>query len=48
MERNYNLDFKNPNGAGAKEQKDPKELVKEIAVRENRIITLLQEIKQQL
>ncbi len=44
--RNYNLDFKNPNGAGEKEQKDPKELLDEIAEKENGINKLIGEIKQ--
>lgn len=47
-ERNYNLDFKNPNGAGVKAQKEPRELVGEIEGIEGRIANILGEIKRLL
>lgn len=47
-ERNYNLDFKNPNGGEDKAHKDPKELVEEIEEQEKGITNLLGEIKKNL
>jgi type I restriction enzyme M protein len=40
-ERNYNLDFKNPNGGEKKEEKDPKEILNEIKEKENKINTVV-------
>ena len=47
-ERNYNLDFKNPNGQAEKTHKDPKELVAEIEEKEGEIINILKEVKKDL
>lgn len=47
-ERNYNLDFKNPNGPKAEEQKDPKEIIEDIGNTEKEIVKLLDEIKKEL
>lgn len=44
-ERNYNLDFKNPNGLAAIEHKTPNELLAEILNKENQIIARLGEMK---
>lgn len=46
--RNFNLDFKNPNGAGAAEHKTPGELVGEIEGMEKQISVLLKEIKKEI
>ena len=48
QERNYNLDFKNPNGKSATVHKSPKELVGEIEKKEERITGILSDIKQYL
>lgn len=45
QEKNYNLDFKNPNKKDSEIKKSPKELVKEICEKEGKIITLLNRIK---
>jgi type I restriction enzyme M protein len=47
-ERNFNLDFKNPNGGEDKKQKDPKEIIKSIEDNEGQIISLITEIKKEL
>ncbi len=47
-ERNYNLDFKNPNTKEEKEYKDPKDLVGEIEKKENKVIEILREIRKNL
>ncbi|MBI2577466.1 MAG: SAM-dependent DNA methyltransferase [Candidatus Wildermuthbacteria bacterium] len=47
-ERGYNLDFKNPNGGEAKEQKDPRELVEEIERKENEIGEILESMKKEI
>jgi type I restriction enzyme M protein len=44
--RNFNLDFKNPNGTGAAEHKTPGELVGEIEGMEKQISALLGEVKK--
>lgn len=44
QERNYNLDFKNPNGVGVGEQKTPREILRGISEKEKEITDLLQEI----
>jgi type I restriction enzyme M protein len=48
QERNYNLDFKNPNGGAKVEHKDPKEVLESIANAEKEITKLLREIKKEL
>lgn len=48
QDRNYNLDFKNPSGAGVKEQKSPEELIKEIQNSENKIISSIVSIREEL
>jgi len=48
QERNYNLDFKNPNGKSAIVHKSPEELVKEIEEKERVITELLLQIRQEL
>ncbi len=45
--RNYNLDFKNPNGPAAAEHKTPKELVIDSLRKEQEILALLQNIDPQ-
>ena len=47
-ERNYNLDFKNPNGKAAAIHKSPEELVKEIEGKEKAIESALNGIKKLL
>ena len=42
--KNYNLDFKNPNGGAAAEHKTPKGLLKEIAESDEKIKILVQEL----
>ena len=44
QERNYNLDFENPNGKSATVHKSPEELVKEIEGKEEKIKEVLEEI----
>ena len=46
--RNYNLDFKNPNGAAAAEHKTPAVLVGEIEGKEKEIAALLEQVKASL
>ena len=46
--RNYNLDFKNPNGNAKIEHKDPKEVLESIADTEKEIIKILGEIKKEI
>ena len=48
QERNYNLDFKNPNGKSATVHKSPEELVREIEGKEEKIADILGEIKKGL
>ena len=48
QERNYNLDFKNPNGKSAIVHKFPEELAGEIEEKERVITELLLQIKQEL
>ncbi|MBI4087201.1 SAM-dependent DNA methyltransferase, partial [Candidatus Kaiserbacteria bacterium] len=45
QERNYNLDFKNPNGNAKAAHKDPKEVLESITDAENKIAKILEEIK---
>lgn len=45
QEKNYNLDFKNPNKKDSEIQKSPKELLGEIEEKEKKIIVLLRQIK---
>lgn len=46
--RNYNLDFKNPNGNAKVDHKDPEEVLESIANVEKEITKLLGEIKKEL
>jgi len=46
--RNYNLDFKNPNGNAKVDHKDPEEVLESIVSAEKEIIKLLEEIKKSL
>jgi type I restriction enzyme M protein len=46
--RNYNLDFKNPNGNAKTDHKDPEEVLENIVSAEKEIIKLLGEIKKEL
>ena len=48
QERNYNMDFKNPNGKSATVHKSPEELVREIEGKEEKIADILGEIKKGL
>lgn len=48
QERNYNLDFKNPNGKVGVVHKSPEELVREIGEKEAKIAKVLGEIKKQI
>ena len=48
QERNYNLDFKNPNGKSAAVHKSPEELVKEIEGKEDKIFGIIKDIKSSL
>lgn len=45
QEKNYNLDFKNPNKKDLEIQKSPKELVREIREKEKKISEILEKIK---
>jgi len=45
QERNYNLDFKNPNGKSPAVHKSPEELIREIKGKERKIAKILREIK---
>lgn len=46
--RNYNLDFKNPNGSTKVEHNDPKEILEIIEDAEEKIMNFLEEIKEKL
>jgi type I restriction enzyme M protein len=48
QERNYNLDFKNPNKQSGISHKSPEELVKDIDEKENKIKNLLNEIRKEI
>ena len=48
QERNYNLDFKNPNGEVSVVYKSPEDLVKEIVEKESKIELVLDEIRKLL
>ncbi|MDP1690113.1 MAG: class I SAM-dependent DNA methyltransferase [bacterium] len=48
QERNYNLDFKNPNGGTKAEHTDPKEILENIAKTEFHIAKILEEIKKEI
>jgi type I restriction enzyme M protein len=48
QERNYNLDFKNPNGNPKPAHKDPTELLNDITKKENEIVEIINEIKKLL
>jgi type I restriction enzyme M protein len=48
QERNYNLDFKNPNGGAKIEHTDPKEILENIAKTESHIAKILEEIKKEI
>ena len=48
QERNYNLDFKNPNGKSAAIHKFPEELLTDITEKENEIGKIIVEIKESL
>jgi len=45
-QRNYNLDFKNPNYGLLDENLDPKDLLENITISEKRIVEILEEIKK--
>ena len=46
--RNYNLDFKNPNGNAKIDHKDPEEVLENIVSAEKEIIKLLENIKKEI
>ncbi len=46
--RNFNLDFKNPNGAAAAEQKTPGELAGEVEGKEKEILALLAHVRDNI
>jgi len=46
--RNYNLDFKNPNGHSKIKHLDPKEILENIAVKEKEITKILNDINKEL
>ena len=46
QERNYNLDFKNPNGKSKVEHTDPKKVLENIAIAEKQIVEILEEINK--
>jgi len=48
QERNYNLDFKNPNGNSKMEHRDPKNILENIASVERGIIKILEGIKKEI
>ncbi|MBI4155722.1 MAG: hypothetical protein HY507_00630 [Candidatus Zambryskibacteria bacterium] len=48
QERNYNLNFKNPNGKSAAVHKSPEELVGKIEGKERKITEILGEIRKQI
>ncbi|MBI2639971.1 MAG: SAM-dependent DNA methyltransferase [Candidatus Sungbacteria bacterium] len=48
QERNYNLDFKNPNGKAKVEHTNPKEVLENIAKAEIGIAKILEEIKKEI
>jgi len=48
QERNYNLDFKNPNGKADVVHKSPEELLAEIVKKEGEIFGIIKDIKSSL
>ncbi|MEX0910096.1 MAG: class I SAM-dependent DNA methyltransferase [Candidatus Paceibacterota bacterium] len=46
--KNYNLDFKNPNGGTKVEHKEPEEIITDVESAEKQIVKLLGEIKKEL
>lgn len=48
VKRNYNLDFKNPNGNRKVEHMDPKNILANIAIAEKKILNILDEIKKEI
>jgi type I restriction enzyme M protein len=48
LENNFNLDIKNPNAAKADEHREPEEIVAGIVEMEQRIIALMQDIRQEI
>jgi type I restriction enzyme M protein len=46
--RNYNLDFKNPNGDSKVEHKESEEIIVDIETAEKQVLSILQEIKKEL
>ncbi len=48
QERNYNVDFKNPNDGAKVEHTDPKKVLENIATAENQIAKILEEIKKEI
>jgi type I restriction enzyme M protein len=48
LENNFNLDIKNPNSAKADEHREPEEIVTSIVEKEQRIIALMQDIRQEI
>ena len=48
QERNYNLDFKNPNGGAKVEHADPKKVLENIATSEKQITRILEEIRKEI
>ncbi|MBS4036479.1 MAG: N-6 DNA methylase, partial [Ignavibacterium sp.] len=48
QERNYNLDFKNPNSKSDVSHKSPEELVGKIEEKEEKIFKILEEIKKDI
>ncbi len=48
QERNYNLNFKNPNSNAKAEHQDPKEILEQISKTESRIAKVLEEIKKEI
>lgn len=47
-QRNYNLDFKNPNGKSKDEHKEPQEVLESISMAEKEITRLLGELKEEI
>ena len=48
QERNYNMDFKNPNGSAKIEHADPKEVLENIATAEKQIVGILEDIRKEI
>jgi type I restriction enzyme M protein len=48
INNNFNLDIKNPNAAKAYEHREPEEIVASIVEKEQRIIALMQDIRQEI